>query len=168
MMIVYDYCSSPPVFIPSCMDLPASQIVFMMNILCSPLYSSTYSPQPIRIFLFSSVFTPHSCVIPQVRGRRPVLANSFASIGVDSLGAVMFIKYLSDSVGGIRIEPSKIYAPGVTIRYVTVFVLCMYCVCIGVCQCTLRRCTYWCVSLCVSVCCKCVCTGVCIDVCQCT
>lgn len=52
----------------------------------------------------------------QLRGRRPLLSNSFASIGVDSLGAVMFIKYLSDSLGGLRLEPAKIYAPGVTIR----------------------------------------------------
>ena len=58
-----------------------------------------------------------------MRGKRPNLSNSFASIGVDSLGAVMFIKYLSDSVGGIRIEPSKIYAPGVTIRLVAVQIL---------------------------------------------
>lgn len=59
----------------------------------------------------------HICdVIEKVRGKRPTYSNSFASIGVDSLGAVMFIKYLSDSVGGLRIEPSKIYAPGVTIR----------------------------------------------------
>lgn len=28
----------------------------------------------------------------------------------------MFIKYLSDSLGGLRLDPSKIYAPGVTIR----------------------------------------------------
>jgi Phosphopantetheine attachment site len=59
----------------------------------------------------------HICdTIEKLRGRRPAFSSSFASIGVDSLGAVMFIKYLSDSLGGIRIEPSKIYAAGVTIR----------------------------------------------------
>lgn len=59
----------------------------------------------------------HICdTIEKLRGRRPAFSSSFASIGVDSLGAVMFIKYLSDSLGGVRIEPAKIYAPGVTIR----------------------------------------------------
>jgi hypothetical protein len=59
----------------------------------------------------------HICnIVQQVRGRRPKPTSSFAMIGVDSLGAVMFIKYLSDSVGGVRIEPSKLYAPGVTIK----------------------------------------------------
>jgi acyl carrier protein len=42
----------------------------------------------------------HICdVVEKVRGRRPVLSSSFASIGVDSLGAVMFVKYLSESLG---------------------------------------------------------------------
>ena len=59
----------------------------------------------------------HICdTIEKLRGRRPAFSSSFASIGVDSLGAVMFIKYLSDSLGGIRIEPSKIYAAGITIK----------------------------------------------------
>ena len=59
----------------------------------------------------------HICdMVEQMRGRRPSSSSSFAAIGVDSLGAVMFIKFLSDSLGGIRIEPAKIYAPGVTIR----------------------------------------------------
>ena len=54
--------------------------------------------------------------IYKIRKRRPPPHASFASIGVDSLGAVMFLKLLSDSLGGIRIDPAKIYAPGVTIR----------------------------------------------------
>jgi Phosphopantetheine attachment site len=59
----------------------------------------------------------HICdTIEKLRGRRPAFSSSFASIGVDSLGAVMFIKYLSDSLGGIRIEPAKIYAAGITIK----------------------------------------------------
>jgi len=48
----------------------------------------------------------------KLRGRRPSPTASFASIGVDSLGAIMFIKLLSDSLSSIRIEPSKIYASG--------------------------------------------------------
>ena len=64
-----------------------------------------------------TIMMRHVCdMIEELRGRRPSTNSSFASIGVDSLGAVMFIKYLSDSLGGIRLEPAKIYAPGVTIR----------------------------------------------------
>lgn len=63
------------------------------------------------------IMVKHICdMVEQMRGRRPSSGSSFAAIGVDSLGAVMFIKFLSDSLGGIRIEPAKIYAPGVTIR----------------------------------------------------
>ena len=61
----------------------------------------------------------HICtIIEKVRGRRPFRtdAASFASIGVDSLGAVLFVKYLSESVGGVKIDPVTIYAPGVTVR----------------------------------------------------
>ena len=64
-----------------------------------------------------AIMVKHICdMVEQIRGRRPSSGSSFAAIGVDSLGAVMFIKFLSDSLGGIRIEPAKIYAPGVTIR----------------------------------------------------
>jgi hypothetical protein len=64
-----------------------------------------------------TIMVKHICdMVEQMRGRRPSSGSSFAAIGVDSLGAVMFIKFLSDSLGGIRIEPAKIYAPGVTIR----------------------------------------------------
>lgn len=64
-----------------------------------------------------TIMVKHICdMVEQMRGRRPSSSSSFAAIGVDSLGAVMFIKFLSDSLGGIRIEPAKIYAPGVTIR----------------------------------------------------
>lgn len=63
------------------------------------------------------IMVRHICdMVEQMRGRRPSSGSSFAAIGVDSLGAVMFVKFLSDSLGSIRIEPSKIYAPGVTIR----------------------------------------------------
>ena len=63
--------------------------------------------------------TRHICtIVEKVRGRRPPRtgATSFASIGVDSLGAVLFVKYLSESVGGVKIDPVTIYAPGVTVR----------------------------------------------------
>ena len=54
--------------------------------------------------------------IETVRGSRPPLNASFASIGVDSLSAVLFIRYLSDQLDGLPIEPSKIYAPKVTVQ----------------------------------------------------
>ena len=40
--------------------------------------------------------------------------SSFAAIGVDSLGAVLFIRALSDSLGGIHISPSQLFRTGVT------------------------------------------------------
>jgi hypothetical protein len=75
-------------------------------------------PLIIKLSYNCTPHSPSSIYLPQVRGRRPKLSNSFASIGVDSLGAVMFIKYLSDSLNGLRLEPAKIYAPGITIKYV--------------------------------------------------
>lgn len=64
-----------------------------------------------------SILSKHICdTVEKLRGRRPTFGSSFASIGVDSLGAVMFVKYLSDTLGGIRIEPAKLYAPGITVR----------------------------------------------------
>ena len=59
----------------------------------------------------------HVCgVFEAVRGRRPQESASFASLGVDSLGAVLFLRVLSESVGSARIHPSDVYAPGVTVR----------------------------------------------------
>ena len=52
----------------------------------------------------------------KIKGRRPPPHASFASIGVDSLGSIVFIKVLSDTLGGIKITPAKIYSPGVTLR----------------------------------------------------
>ena len=59
----------------------------------------------------------HVCnVFEIVRGKRPNPNASFAAMGIDSLGAVLFIRCLSDSVGGVKIKPSDVYSPGVTIR----------------------------------------------------
>ena len=58
----------------------------------------------------------HICdTVQSFRGRRPKPSASFSSIGVDSLGAVMFLRYLSDSLGGIRLSPNSLYGPGITI-----------------------------------------------------
>jgi hypothetical protein len=53
--------------------------------------------------------------IEAVRGSRPHPSSSFSQIGVDSLGAVMFIRHLSDSLDGLRIDAAKVFAPGVTV-----------------------------------------------------
>ena len=55
-------------------------------------------------------------IIYKVRGHRPSITSSFATIGVDSLGAIIFLKYLSDSLGGLRIEAAMVYVPGVTVK----------------------------------------------------
>ena len=54
-------------------------------------------------------------IIQQVRGYRPKAHSSFAAISLDSLGAVLFLRVLSDSLGGVRIPPSSVYGPGITI-----------------------------------------------------
>ena len=54
--------------------------------------------------------------IANMRGKSPLPTSNFGAIGVDSLGAVLFIKYLSDLFGGVRISPKELYTPGVTIR----------------------------------------------------
>jgi len=52
----------------------------------------------------------------KMRGKRVLPTANFATIGIDSLGSILFIKFLSDRLGGVRIEPKQLYTPGVTIR----------------------------------------------------
>ena len=54
--------------------------------------------------------------VVQMRGRRISPNANFSSIGVDSLGSVLFMKYISDTFGGVRISPASLYGPGVTVR----------------------------------------------------
>jgi hypothetical protein len=64
----------------------------------------------------SKTMAEHICdVILAIKGRRPNANAYFTSLGVDSLGAVLFIRYLSDSLGGFRIDPLRMYTPHVTI-----------------------------------------------------
>ena len=64
----------------------------------------------------SKTMADHICdVMEAIKGKRPQVNANFSSIGVDSLGAVLFIRSLSESLGGIQIEPSKIYSPQTTI-----------------------------------------------------
>lgn len=61
----------------------------------------------------------HICdIIEAIRGRRPKPFAYFTTVGVDSLGAVLFIRNLSDTLGGYRIDPARIYAPNVTIAMI--------------------------------------------------
>ena len=42
--------------------------------------------------------------------------STFAAIGMDSLGAVLLVRALTETFGGVRIKPEKIFRSGVTIR----------------------------------------------------
>ena len=59
----------------------------------------------------------HICaVIEKLREIRPRPNFSFASLGLDSLGSIMFVRALSVSLDGMRIDPTALYSPGVTIQ----------------------------------------------------
>ena len=49
-------------------------------------------------------------------GHYPSVHTTFAAIGVDSLGSIIFVKQLSIRLGGLRIDPLIIFAPGMTIK----------------------------------------------------
>ena len=55
-------------------------------------------------------------MIATSRGIRVSSSSSFASIGIDSLGAILFLRELSRHFGGIRIDPKTLYSAGVTIK----------------------------------------------------
>ena len=55
-------------------------------------------------------------VIFKARGVRPAPTSNFASIGVDSLGAIFFLTVLSESLGGLRIKPQEMFSQGITIE----------------------------------------------------
>ena len=58
----------------------------------------------------------HICqVMYDIRGTYPSPSSTFLSIGVDSLGAAFFIRILSDSLSGHRINPLQLFQAGVTI-----------------------------------------------------
>lgn len=60
-------------------------------------------------------------VVEELRGKKPPLSATLAGLGVDSLGSVMLIRRLSDAFGGLRIKPSDVFAPGITIgKFATV------------------------------------------------
>ena len=58
----------------------------------------------------------HVCsIIHSVNGRWPKQDAFFTSVGVDSLGAVIFVRNLSDSIGGAKISPSDVFDAQLTI-----------------------------------------------------
>ncbi len=65
----------------------------------------------------SKTMAQHVCAMfRSVSGREPDPSSSFAALGVDSLGAILFIRVLSESLGGMRISPAELHAPGITVR----------------------------------------------------
>ena len=59
----------------------------------------------------------HVCkLMHSLKGITPKPSSTFGALGVDSLGAALFVKLLSDSLGGIRINQVKMYRSGVTVR----------------------------------------------------
>lgn len=58
----------------------------------------------------------HVCgVIRSINGRWPRPDSFFTSVGVDSLGAVIFVRNLSDSLGGAKISQSDVFDSQLTI-----------------------------------------------------
>ena len=55
-------------------------------------------------------------VVEKLRGNRPPESSSFASFGIDSLGSILFLKALSDALGGVRIDVKMVYGPGITVK----------------------------------------------------
>ena len=55
-------------------------------------------------------------IIASTRGTQLFKTSSFASIGIDSFGAVLFLRQVSSKFGDIRIDAKHLYSPGVTIQ----------------------------------------------------
>ena len=59
----------------------------------------------------------HICnVVQKVRGYHPRPSATLAAIGIDSLGSVLFVRSLSDSLGGVKIDVKTVFGAGVTIN----------------------------------------------------
>ena len=54
-------------------------------------------------------------VLKESRGVNASSSSSFASVGIDSIGGIFFIRALSDALGGISISPRELYSPGTTV-----------------------------------------------------
>ena len=56
-----------------------------------------------------------SDIVHRLRGYRPGPSVSLSSIGIDSLGSILFVRCLSESLGGMRIEVKTVFGTGVTV-----------------------------------------------------
>ena len=54
-------------------------------------------------------------VLKESRGITASPSSSFASVGIDSIGGIFFIRAPSDSLGGVAISPGELYTPGTTV-----------------------------------------------------
>lgn len=71
---------------------------------------------PVHSLSGSQSMVQHvSSVIHSVNGRWPRPDSFFTSVGVDSLGAIIFVRNLSDSLGGARISPADVFDAQLTI-----------------------------------------------------
>ena len=67
--------------------------------------------------LVGNTMLAHVCsIMHSVKGVTPRPTSTFGALGVDSLGAAMFVRVLSDSLGGLRINQVKMYRSGVTVK----------------------------------------------------
>ena len=63
-------------------------------------------------------------MIYKSKGFNPKPSDNFANIGVDSLGAIIVIATLSESLQGLRIGPADVFTPGITVE---IFAKTLYC-----------------------------------------
>jgi hypothetical protein len=89
--------------------------------------AETGQAKPARLSLSAPVqylsgLEEHVCrSVEQLRGRRPLPTASFATMGVDSLGAVLFLRLLGDSLGpGVKISPHSLYGQGASSTFVII------------------------------------------------
>jgi hypothetical protein len=74
------------------------------------------SPSSLNIDPDQLALAHHICsIVAATRGRKPGIHSSFASIGIDSLAAVVFVTQLGDSLRGLHISPATVFAPGMTV-----------------------------------------------------
>jgi len=55
-------------------------------------------------------------IIASTRGTQLTKSSTFASIGIDSFGAILFLRQVSNKFGNIKIDARQLYSPGVTVR----------------------------------------------------
>jgi len=64
----------------------------------------------------SSISSILCSIIASTRGTHLPKTSSFASIGIDSFGALLFLRQVSSKFDNIRIDAKHLYSPGVTVQ----------------------------------------------------